>query len=87
MPLASHVQDRVAPGERARILAGAHLLDSLVGGVGSSLMVWLMIDLGIPSRMQLGVVGIISLVVTLYLTNYWSRDLVRFVSNQAPEMG
>ncbi len=81
VPLAAYVQDRAASGERARILAGAHLLDSLVGGLGSSLLVWLMIDLGISSRMQLGIIGIISLVATLCLALYWSKDLRRILLN------
>ena len=77
VPLATFVQDKAKPEERARILSSANLLDCLVGAVGGSLLVGLMLWLHLPSRTQLGVIGLISLGAAIYMTRILPKDMVR----------
>ena len=77
VPLAAFVQDRAKPEERARILSSANLLDCLIGGVGGNILVWLMLLMDLPSRTQLGVIGLISLAAAGYMSRILPKDMVR----------
>lgn len=78
VPLYAYVQDRSAPDERARILAGINLLDC-AGVFVVALVVFGMKKLGLTASQQFVALAVPTLAATIYTTKLLPQDAVRFV--------
>ncbi len=80
VPLYAYVQDRAAPEERARILAGINLLDC-TGVVVVALFVLSLKSLGLTSSQQLLVLALPAVAASVIVTRLLPQDLVRFIGS------
>ncbi|CAN5891640.1 hypothetical protein BH11VER1_BH11VER1_00890 [soil metagenome] len=76
VPLYAFVQDRAAPDERARVLAGIGLLDSIGVILGNGL-VGVFLHYKLSSALQLGLFGLISIVAAFYITKLLPHSLAK----------
>jgi acyl-[acyl-carrier-protein]-phospholipid O-acyltransferase / long-chain-fatty-acid--[acyl-carrier-protein] ligase len=79
VPLTTFVQDRSAPEERARVLSSANLLDCLIGGVGSNLIVKSLMAAGLTATSQIAFFGVAMLLGSLWISRLVPQDFVRFI--------
>ena len=72
VPLYAYVQDRAQPHQRARVLAGINLLDSLCGLVAMG-VVWVLLTLHVSAQSQLLAFAAPTLVAALFTTRLLRR--------------
>lgn len=76
VPLYAYVQDKAAPDERARVLAGIGLLDC-IAGIGGNALVGVFLHYKLSSALQLGVIGVLSIGAALYITKLLPHSLAK----------
>lgn len=85
VPLYAYVQDRAAPEERARILAGINLMDCL-GVFVMAAVVFGLKALGLSGSQQLIALALPALFATVYTTRLLPQQFIRFVCAKAVQM-
>jgi acyl-[acyl-carrier-protein]-phospholipid O-acyltransferase/long-chain-fatty-acid--[acyl-carrier-protein] ligase len=73
VPLYAYVQDRAVPHQRARVLAGVNLLDSICG-LAAAGVVWVLATCRINAQNQLLAFSVPTLVAALYTMKLWPKS-------------
>lgn len=85
VPLYAYVQDRAAPAERARILAGINLMDCL-GVFVMAAAVFGLKALGLTGSQQLLALALPALFATVYTTRLLPQQFIRFVCSRLVQL-